>query len=159
MLLKWTEENILEWRRHEDGNLMTKHWIKMKAEKYIKVNKHILEENFPLKQIKNLELLEFNDKKFVFGSSHCGSVVINRLVSMRTWVWFLALISGLRIQCCHELWYRLQIWLGSYITVAVAQAGSCSYDSTPSLRTSMCHRCGPKKKKRRPKKILSLYLI
>ena len=31
----------------------------------------------------------------------------------------LAPLSGLRIWSCHELWYRLQIWLGSYIAVAV----------------------------------------
>uniref|UniRef100_A0A8D1UWZ7 Galanin-like peptide n=1 Tax=Sus scrofa TaxID=9823 RepID=A0A8D1UWZ7_PIG len=31
----------------------------------------------------------------------------------------LALLSGLRIQCCCELWCRLQMWLGSHIAVAV----------------------------------------
>ena len=35
--------------------------------------------------------------------------------------------------------------LGSLIVVSVAQAGSCSSDWTPSLGTSMCSRCGPKK--------------
>ena len=25
---------------------------------------------------------------------------------MRIWVWYLALLSGLRIQCCYELWGR-----------------------------------------------------
>ena len=29
---------------------------------------------------------------------------------MRMQVQFLALLSGLRIQCCCELWYRLQTW-------------------------------------------------
>ena len=29
------------------------------------------------------------------------------LVTMRMWVWSLALLSGLRIQCCHELWCRM----------------------------------------------------
>ena len=29
-------------------------------------------------------------------------------------------LSGLRIQCCRELWYRLQTWLGSGVAVAVA---------------------------------------
>ena len=28
-------------------------------------------------------------------------------------------LSGLRIQCCHELWYRLQMRLGSCIAVAM----------------------------------------
>ena len=41
--------------------------------------------------------------------------------------------------------------LGSRIAVAVAvamvQASSCSSNSTPSLGTSVCHRCGPKKEK------------
>ena len=32
--------------------------------------------------------------------------VINSIVSMRTQVQFLALLSELRIQCCHELWCR-----------------------------------------------------
>ena len=29
------------------------------------------------------------------------------------WVWSLASLSGLSIQCCHELWCRLQMQLGS----------------------------------------------
>ena len=28
---------------------------------------------------------------------------------MRTWVWSLALLNGLRIRCCYELWCRSQI--------------------------------------------------
>ena len=32
----------------------------------------------------------------------------------------LALLSGLRIRHCRELWYRLQTWLGSWVAVAVA---------------------------------------
>ena len=52
------------------------------------------------------------------------------LVSMRMWVWSLALLSG----------------LGSGIAVAVAS--SCSSNSAPNLGTSICHRCGPKKKKK-----------
>uniref|UniRef100_A0A8D1UY19 Cohesin subunit SA n=1 Tax=Sus scrofa TaxID=9823 RepID=A0A8D1UY19_PIG len=34
-------------------------------------------------------------------------------------VQFLASVSGLRIQCCPELWCRLQTWLGSGIAVAL----------------------------------------
>ena len=56
---------------------------------------------------------------------------------------------GLRIQHCHELWCRSQRWLGSGIAVAVAQAGSCSSYSIPSLGTSICCRCSPKKKKKK----------
>ena len=32
----------------------------------------------------------------------------------------LALLSGLRIRSCHELWCRLKTWLGSCIALAVA---------------------------------------
>ena len=41
------------------------------------------------------------------------------LVPMRMQVGSLASISGLRIQCCHKLWHRLQMQLGSGIAVAV----------------------------------------
>ena len=43
-----------------------------------------------------------------------------RLGTMRLQVRSLALLSGLRIQCCCELWCRSQIRLGSGIAVAVA---------------------------------------
>ena len=33
--------------------------------------------------------------------------------------------------------------------MAVAKAGSCSFDLTPSQGTSVCHRCGSKKKKKK----------
>ena len=65
---------------------------------------------------------------------------------MRMWVWSLTSLSGLRIWHCRELWYSSQMWLAFYIAVAVAQAGSCSFDSTPSLRTYICRGCSPKKK-------------
>ena len=65
---------------------------------------------------------------------------------MRMHVQSLASLSGLRIWCCHEQWCRLQMWLRSRIVVAVAWAGSCSSDSTPSLGTSICCRRGPKKR-------------
>jgi len=67
------------------------------------------------------------------------------LVSMRTQVRSLASLSGLRIQCCRELWCRSQMWLGSGIAVAVAQDSDYSSNSTPSLGILICHRCGPKK--------------
>ena len=59
-----------------------------------------------------------------------------------------ALLSGLWIQRCHELWCRSQLWLGSVIAVAVTQDSSCSSDSTPSLGTSICLRGSPKNHKR-----------
>ena len=43
------------------------------------------------------------------------------------------------------------MWLGSCVAVAVAQGSSCSSDSTPSLGTSICCRCGPKKTKEKKK--------
>ena len=52
---------------------------------------------------------------------------------MRMWLQSLALLSGLRIQCCCELHCRLQTWLKSVVAVAVVQASSCSSASTPSL--------------------------
>ena len=41
------------------------------------------------------------------------------LVSMRTQVQSLASLSGLRIRCCHELWCRSHMRLGSGVAVAV----------------------------------------
>ena len=42
-----------------------------------------------------------------------------RLVTMRLQVQSLASLSGLRIQHCHELWCRSQMWLRSLIAVAL----------------------------------------
>ena len=51
------------------------------------------------------------------------------------------------IQCVinTELWYGSQMWLKSCIAVAVAvaQASSCSPDSTPCLEPSLCQGCSP----------------
>ena len=69
-----------------------------------------------------------------------------QLGTMRFQVQSLALLSGLRIQHCHELRCRSQMQLGSGIAVAVA--GSCSSSWTPSLGTATCHECGPKKQKK-----------
>ena len=38
------------------------------------------------------------------------------------------------------------MWLRSGVAVAVAYAGSYSSSLTPSLGTSICHSCGPKRK-------------
>ena len=69
---------------------------------------------------------------------------------MRTQVQSLALLSGLRIQRCHELWCRSQMWLRSDISVAVA--GSNSSNLTPRLGISICHRCSLKKAKKKRQK-------
>ena len=74
-----------------------------------------------------------------------------RLVPMRTWVQSLALVSGLRIQHCRELWCRSQAWLGPGIAVAAAQANSYSSILTPSLGTSKC-KIRQKKKERKKKR-------
>ena len=71
---------------------------------------------------------------------------------MRMWVGCLASLRGLRTRCCHELWWKSQKQLRSGLPVAVVQAGSCSYNSTPSLGMSRSHRCSHKKKKRKKKK-------
>ena len=57
------------------------------------------------------------------------------------------LVQWVRIWHCHELWCSSQTQLGSLIAVAVVWAGSYSSDLTPSLGTSICHRCSPKKTK------------
>ena len=43
--------------------------------------------------------------------------------------------------------HRSKMWFGSGVAVAVAKASSCSSNLTPNLGTSMCCRCGHKKKK------------
>ena len=65
-----------------------------------------------------------------------------------------ALLSGLRISLCRKLWCRSRTRLRSCVAGAgaVAVAGSYSSDSTPSLGTSICPGCSPKKTKRRRKK-------
>ena len=70
------------------------------------------------------------------------------LVSMRMWVPSLASLSGSGIWSCHELWCRSQMQLGYWVAVAVAVASNYSSDLTPSLGTSICCRCGPKKQKK-----------
>ena len=61
-----------------------------------------------------------------------------QLISTRTQVQSLALLSGLRIQCYHELWCRSQNQLRSGVAVAVVEACSFNSDSTPSLGPSIC---------------------
>ena len=60
-------------------------------------------------------------------------------------------ISGLaqwvKDLACHALWCRSQMWLGSGVAVAVAQAGGDSSDMTPSLGPFISCGCGPKKTK------------
>ena len=51
-----------------------------------------------------------------------------RLGTMRSQVQSLALLSGLRIQRCREMWRWLQMWLQSGLAVAVVQASGYSSD-------------------------------
>jgi len=80
-----------------------------------------------------------------------------QLGTMRWQVRSLASLSGLRIQCCRELWCRLQARLrsGIAVAVAVAVAGGYSSNSTPSLGTSTCHSVALKKTKKKKKKKLN----
>ena len=59
----------------------------------------------------------------------------------------LASLSGLRIRRCPELGCRPKMRRGARVPVAVASAGGCSSNLAPSLETSICRRCGPKKQK------------
>ena len=79
-------------------------------------------------------------------SSYCDSVWMNP-TSIHEDAGSIPGLSGLRIQCCPELPCRSQLQLGSGIAVAVAYASSCSTYSAPSLGTSICCGCGPKKDK------------
>ena len=67
---------------------------------------------------------------------------------MRTRVQSLASLGGLRVRSWRDLWCRSKMRLGSDVAMAVVQTGTCSSDSTPSLGTSICRGCGPKKTKR-----------
>ena len=83
------------------------------------------------------------EKKNFCSSHSVPQWVTNSTSILRIWVQSLASLGGLRIQHCCQLWYRSQAWLRS--GMAVTQAGSCSSDSSPSLGTSMCCKCGPEK--------------
>jgi len=52
-------------------------------------------------------------------------------------------------QHCRELWCKSKTWLGSGVAMAVVKASGYSSDWTPSLETSICHGCSPKKKKKK----------
>ena len=60
--------------------------------------------------------------------------VVGLIPGLAQWIWR-----------CRELQCRSQRQLRSSVTVALAQAGSCSSDWTLSLGHSMCHWCGPNK--------------
>ena len=68
---------------------------------------------------------------------------------MRTWLWSPASLSGLRIRHFLELWCRSQTRPGSHIAVTVVD--SCSSNSTPSLRSSICWGAALKRQKKKKK--------
>ena len=136
---------------------------------YVKVSLRVLvESNWGVWQIRLLTwfTLRYN---IIY-----GSCVLSPFVKMSTWgiplvaQWLTSptrndevagsipgLAQWLRIQRCHELWCRSQMRLNSHVVVAVAWAGICSSDSTPTLGTSTCHGYGSKKKKR---ELLFMYI-
>ena len=73
-------------------------------------------------------------------SSHCGAVETNLTSIHEDAVRSVALLSGLRIQHCHELWCRSQTQLGSCVAVALVEAG---------LGSSICCECSSKKTKKK----------
>ena len=99
---------------------------------------------------RQLQIWKGRNQNVCCGSSHHGSVVneSNQEPCMRLRVRSLASLSGLRIRRCRELWCRSQTWLGSGLAVA----GGYSSDQTPSLGTSPCRRCGPRKDRKTKKK-------
>ena len=78
--------------------------------------------------------------------SCCGSAVTIPTSILEDAVLIPGLAHGLRIRDGWKLWYRLQTQLRSTVAgAAVTLASSCGSSATPSLRTSICCKCGPKK--------------
>ena len=79
--------------------------------------------NSPTKKTSGPKKTKKPKKQKLFWSSHCGTAEMIQLVTMRLQVQSLALLSGLRILCCCELWCRSKKQLGSCVAMAVTQAG------------------------------------
>ena len=71
-------------------------------------------------------------------------MVTSTLVSRRMGVQSLASLNGLQIRSCCELWCR---------------PAAVSSSSTPSLGTSICHRCSPKKQNKQTDKNSFIQII
>ena len=71
---------------------------------------------------------------------------------MRMQVRSLASLSGLRIRRCHELWCKSHDAARIWCCCGCGVAAGHSSDRTPSLGTSMCCWCGPKKTKKKKAK-------
>ena len=67
----------------------------------------------------------------------------------------LALLSGLWIRCCYELWRRSQTWLGSGVAVvqarpaAIAQIGSLAWEPPYAMGEVLSRQKTKKKKKKK----------
>ena len=85
-------------------------------------------------------------------SSHCGAVEMNLTRNHEVAGSIPPLTQWVKDPASSALWCRLQMRLGSGMAVAVAVVGSSSSDSTPSLGTSICHKCSHKKTKKRKRK-------
>ena len=85
------------------------------------------------------------DKSMPLGGSYCVSAVRNPTSIHKDAGSIPGLSQWVKDPALLWLWCRLQMWLGSGIAVAVAN--NCSSNSTPSLETSICHRCDPQKTK------------
>ena len=80
-------------------------------------------------------------------SSHCGAEEMNPTNMHKDGGSIPGLTQWVGIHHCCDLWCMSQMRLGS--RVAVVQARSCSFDSIPSLGTSVCQGCSPKKQKKK----------
>ena len=59
-----------------------------------------------------------------------------------------SLAQGVKDPVLPQLQHRSQTWLRTGVTVSVAEAGSHSSDSVPSLGTSICGRSGQRNGKK-----------
>ena len=82
-----------------------------------------------------------------------------QLVSMRIKVQSLALLSGSRICCCHEMWCRSQMQPGSRIAVTVMQAGGYSSIQPPAWKPSYIASTALKRQKTKNKIKNNLFFI
>ena len=114
---------------------------------------------YDLEKVLNLHLWKWGVSNIQKWSSHQGSVVTNPTRIHEDADLIPGLAQWVKGPECHELWCRLQTWLGSHIVVAVAYAGSCSTHSALSRGTSICHGWSPKKKKKKKKKFYKVCYI
>ena len=112
------------------------------------------------RESKKIHLTAEGDKESISWSSHRGTAEANLTRNHEVAGSIPASLSRSWIRCCHELWCRSQMQLGSGVAVAVVQMCGYSSDSTPSLGTSLCHKCVALKRfKKKEKKNLFLELF